>query len=303
MRTRRQRVTAIHRGEVEIRKAGRRWRSWLDPYHLILTLPWAHFFALVAAFFVAVNLVFAFAYWLTPGSVANAHPGSFLDMLFFSVETLVTVGYGEMYPATLPGHLVSVVEMLAGMMTYAVITGLVFARFSKATARVLFSEKLVTRDFGGRRVLMARIANERHNRMLEPTAHMGLVRLEQTPEGDPYYRIHDLKLERRRNPVFELTWTLVHPIDETSPLYGWTPEALEAARSRITVSIFGHDETLAASVYALHEYSAAQIFFDHRFVDIFSDGENGKRILDLTHFHEIVPSVPDLPAKKEGAIS
>lgn len=289
MRKGKTRVTSVRRGEVEIRKSGRPWRSWLDPYHLILTLPWGRFFALVACFFVAVNLLFALAYWLAPGSVAHAHPGFFPDMLFFSMETLVTVGYGEMYPASLAGHLISSLEMLAGMMTYAVITGLVFARFSKPTARVLFSDKLVTRTFGGHRVLMARIANERHNRMVEPTANMGLVRLEQTPEGDPYYRIHDLALERRRNPVFALTWTLVHRIDEASPLNGWDKEALEAAHSRITVSVFGHDETIAASVYALKEYVPAQMFFDHRFVDIISVDGEGTRIIDLTHFHDVVP--------------
>jgi len=286
---RREKITSIHRGAVEIRKSGRQWHGWMDPYHLILTLSWARFFALLTGFFLAVNLLFATAYWLIPGSVAHAHPGSFLDVLFFSIETIATVGYGEMVPGTLAGHLISSLEILTGLMSLAVVTGLVFARFSKPTARVLFSDKVVTRDFEGHRVLMLRVANERHNRMVEPTANLGLVRLEKTAEGEPFYRIHDLALQRQRNPVFALTWTLVHRIDETSPLYGWDQAALKAARSRITVSIFGHDETIAASVYALHEYSAEQIFFDHRFVDIISDGEEGMRIIDLTRFHDIVP--------------
>lgn len=287
---RKKKITSIRRGAVEIRKTGRHWHGWVDPYHLMLTLSWARFFALLTGFFLAVNLLFATAYWLMPGSVSHAHPGSFIDVLFFSIETIATVGYGEMVPGTLAGHLISSLEILIGLMSLAVVTGLVFARFSKPTARVLFSSRVVTRDFEGQRVLMLRVANERHNRMVEPTANLGLVRLEKTAEGEPYYRIHDLALQRQRNPVFALTWTLVHRIDETSPLYGWDKPALEAARARITVSIFGHDETIAASVYALHEYTAEQIFFDHRFVDIISDGEEGMRIIDLTRFHDVVPS-------------
>ena len=283
-------ITSIRRGAVEIRKSGRQWRGWLDPYHLLLTLSWARFFALLTGFFLAVNLLFATAYWLVPGSVSHAQPGSFLDMLFFSIETIATVGYGEMVPGTLAGHLISSLEILVGLMSLAVVTGLVFARFSKPTARVLFSNKVVTRDFDGQRVLMLRVANERHNRMVEPSANLGLVRLEKTAAGEPYYHIHDLALQGDRNPMFALTWTLLHRIDETSPLYGWSKAELEAARSRITVSIFGHDETIAASVYALYEYSAEQIYFDHQFVDIISDGENGMRIIDLTHFHDIVPT-------------
>jgi inward rectifier potassium channel len=286
----RKKITSIRRGAVEIRKSGSQWHGWLDPYHLLLTLSWARFFALLTGFFLAVNLLFATAYWLVPGSVLHAQPGSFLDMLFFSIETIATVGYGEMVPGTLAGHLISSLEILVGLLSLAVVTGLVFARFSKPTARVLFSNKVVTRDFDGQRVLMLRVANERHNRMVEPTANLGLLRLEKTAEGEPYYRIHDLALQGERNPMFAMTWTLVHRIDETSPLYGWNKAALEAARSRITVSIFGHDETIAASVYALYEYSAEQIYFDHQFVDIISEGENGMRIIDLTHFHDIVPT-------------
>lgn len=282
--------TSIRRGAVEIRKSGHQWQGWLDPYHLLLTLSWSRFFALLTGFFLAVNLLFATAYWLVPGSVSHAHPESFLDMLFFSIETIATVGYGEMVPGTLAGHIISSLEILAGLMSLAVVTGLIFARFSKPTARVLFSSKIVTRDFDGHRVLMMRVANERHNRMVEPTANLGLVRLEKAIDGEPYYRIHDLVLQGDRNPMFALTWTLIHRIDETSPLFGWTKGELEAARSRITISIFGHDETIAASVYALHEYSAEQVYFDHQFVDILSEGENGMRIIDLTHFHDIVPT-------------
>ncbi|HEX8964397.1 MAG TPA: ion channel [Rhodocyclaceae bacterium] len=276
-------------GEVVIRKTPAQRRRWNDIYHLVLTLSWPRFFALVTAFFMAVNLAFATAYWLVAGSVAHARPGSFLDALFFSIETLATVGYGEMVPGSTRGHIIAATEILVGLMSLAVVTGLMFARFSKPTARVLFSSRAVVRDFDGQRVLMLRVANERHNRMVEPTANLGLVRLEKTADGEHVYRLHDLALVRSRNQVFALTWTLIHRIDEASPLWGWDGERLEAARSRITVSILGHDETLGTSVHALHEYSAQDLLFDHRFVDIITDAADGARIIDLTRFHEVVP--------------
>jgi len=283
-------VASIRRGKVTIRKPGQPWGNWMDTYHLILTLSWPRFFALLTAFFLLVNVFFATAYWLAPGSVEHANPNSFADLMFFSIETIATVGYGEMAPGSVAGHVIAAIEILVGLMSLAVLTGLIFARFSKPTARVLFSERAVIRDFEGGRVLMLRVANERHNRMLEPTAKLGLVRRETTPDGESYYRIHDLVLQRQRNPVFSLTWTLIHPIDTKSPLYGVDAAGLVAAGSRITASIVGHDETIAASVFALYEYTADQVYFDHQFVDIIADGENETRIIDLTRFHDIVAS-------------
>jgi inward rectifier potassium channel len=280
------------RGNIEIRKARGRWHGWTDPYHLILKLSWPRFFALLTGFFLAVNLAFATAYWLIPGSVEHARPGSFLDALFFSIETIATVGYGEMSPGSLWGHAIAAVEIFVGLTSLAIVTGLMFARFSKPTAKVLFSDRAVIRDFEGNRVLMLRVANERHNRMLEPTAHLGLVRRERTADGELYYRIHDLPLLRERNPVFSLTWTLIHVIDEASPLSGWSAEALAAAGCRITASIAGHDETIGASVHALHEYAHERIVFDHRFVDVLTDAEDGTRVVDLTRFHDVVPCEP-----------
>jgi inward rectifier potassium channel len=282
-------------GEVVIRKTPRQRRRWTDVYHLVLTLTWPRFFALVTAFFLTLNLAFATAYWFADGSVAHARAGSFLDVLFFSIETLATVGYGEMVPGSLGGYVISSLEILVGLMSLAVVAGLVFARFSKPTARVLFSDKAVVRDFEGQRVLMLRVANERHNRMVEPTANLGLVRLERTSDGEDIYRLHDLTLVRQRNQVFALTWTLIHRIDETSPLHGWDQRRLAKARSRITVSILGHDETIATSVHALHEYSADDLLFDCRFVDIIADGADGTRIIDLTRFHDVVPVAAKSP--------
>ncbi len=265
----------------------RRLRRWRDPYHVVLSLTWPQFFFTLVLAFVLVNLVFGTLYWLLPGSVANARADAFFDNFFFSVETLATVGYGVMSPASLPGHILASIEILTGLVGTALITGLVFARFSKPTARVLFSRRAVVRDFNGQRVLMLRMANERQNRIVEATAKLSLVRNEVSAEGESFVGFHDLPLSRERNPVFALTWTLIHPIDESSPLHGLDSVRLAADRSRLVVSVTGHDETMAASVFTGKEYGVEDLVFDGRFVDILRMTPEGKRVVDLTRFHDI----------------
>ena len=289
MPKRRDTPIAVRVGETEIYKIGTRRIDLSDLYHVILTLSWPRFFALVVAFFLLINLVFAVAYSLAEGSVMNARPGSFLDLFFFSIETLATVGYGAMSPGSLYGHIVSSVEILAGMMSLAIVTGLIFSRFSKPTARILFSDQALIREFEGGPVLMLRVANERHNRIVEAHATLGLTREEKTREGESYFRIYDLPLVRGHTPVFALTWTLMHGIDEASPLHGWSKERLAECRARISVSITGYDETMVATVHSLHDYQADRIRFNGRFADVVVPGPNGERMIDLRRFHDIEP--------------
>ena len=291
------RIRTVRVGDTQILTHGRRHSRLLDPYHLVLTLTWPQFFAALVCVFLLVNLGFGTLYWLLPGSVANIREGAFLDYVFFSIETLATVGYGVMSPASLLGHLLASIEILLGMVGVALVTGLVFARFSRPRARILFSERAVVRDFEGKRVLMLRIANERHNRIVEATATLSLVRVEAGAGGESFVRIHDLRLLRQRTPVFALTWTLIHPIDEDSPLRGLDARQLAASRSRILVSVTGHDETMAASVYAGGDYEAEDLVFDGRFVDILSVTAQGQRVVDLTRFHE----VEALPPGRDGS--
>ena len=268
---------------------GRQHRTWGDAYHRVLSWSWPQFFSALVVAFILANLFFATLYWLVPGSVSNARENEFLDFFFFSVETFATVGYGAMSPGSLPGHLIATVEILAGLVGVALITGLVFARFSKPTTRILFSERAVIREFEGTRVLMLRLANERHNRIAEASATLSLVRTEVDVQGESFVRIHDLPLLRHRTPIFTLTWTLIHTIDERSPLFGKSTAQLAASRSRILVSVNGHDETMATSVYAGTDYSSDDLAFDHRFVDILHVTPEGQRVIDLTRFHDIEP--------------
>lgn len=295
-KSRKSSIRAVRVGDTRVLVQGRRQSKLRDPYHLVLSLSWPRFYGALVLAFCLVNLVFGTIYWLLPGSVANARDGVFLDYFFFSIETLATVGYGAMSPASLHGHLVASIEILTGMVGVALVTGLVFARFSRPTARILFSDRAVIRDFEGQRVLMLRIANERYNRIVEATATLSLVRVEVNAQGESFVRIHDLRLLRETTPVFALTWTLIHPIDERSPLFGLDAAQLAASRSRILASVRGHGENMAASVYAGCEYAADELVFDGRFVDILGLDPDGGRVVDLTRFHDIEAAQTDVDA-------
>lgn len=271
------------------RIAGRpRWH-WSDSYHLLLTLSWPRFFTLVAGFYLLINLLFAAAFYAMPGAVANARPGSFTDVFFFSIETLATVGYGYMNPGSLYGHVVASIEILVGMLSIAIMTGLLFARFSRPTARVTFSNMIVVTTFNGVRTLMLRAANQRNNLILEATVRASLVKKEQTQEGETFYRIHDLKLERDRTSAFALSWTVMHKIDQTSPLFGITHDELIAAEATINIAISGVDETLNDTVHARRDYEPEQLAFGFRFVDILFEQSNGVWAVDFSKFHEVQP--------------
>lgn len=258
-----------------------------DPYHFVLKLSWPRFFAVLVLSFAVINLLFGILYWMLPGSVANVPEGAFIEYVFFSIETLATVGYGVMSPATTAAHLVASVEILVGMVGVALTTGLVFVRFAKPTSRFVFSDRALVRDFEGGRVLMLRVANERYNRIVGANAKLSLVRQETNLEGESYFRIHDLPLVRDSTQVFALTWTLIHPIDENSPLRGMASAELDASRSRVLVTVTGHDEIMAAEVRAVHEYQFSDIVFEGRFADVLQSTPEGDRVVDLTRFHDI----------------
>src|SRR5579883_1835116 len=233
--------------------------SSLDVYHTLLTVSWRGFFALLSAVYVVFNLVFALLFLIEPGGIANARPGSFLDAFFFSVQTMGTIGYGQMYPQTLYANLLVTLEALLSLTGLALATGLIFARFSRPTARVLFSRNALIASYDGTPTLMFRAANQRRNLIFEAQVNLALLRNETTAEGVYMRRFHDLHVARRRTPAFSLTWTIMHPLDEKSPLWGATPESLKADQVEVVVTLTGTDETFAQPVYARHSYIADEI--------------------------------------------
>ena len=257
-----------------------------DLYHHLLTSSWQMLLVQIAAGFFAINALFAVGYYLN-GGIENARPGSFSDVFFFSVETMATIGYGRMAPVTLLAHLLMSLEALIGMIGLALTTGLIFAKFSRPSARIRFSRYGVISSRDGVLSLMFRMANERASQIVEAQAHVLLARGEVTVEGEPVWRFHDLELTRYRNATFRHSWTVIHPIRPGSPLYGASEESLKAARAEIVVSVTGIDGAFMQTVYARHTYKAADIAWGARLVDIMIRTPEDDFLLDYGKFDAI----------------
>jgi inward rectifier potassium channel len=252
-----------------------------------MTVSWPRLFATLAAFFLVFDLLFGFLYYLSPGCVANLNPPGLAGDFFFSVETLATVGYGEMHPATFYGHTVAMIEIFVGLMSLALITGLMFARFSRPRARFLFTKNAVIRPVSGKPTLMFRAANERQNVVQDASAQLYLLRDEITEEGYPIRRIIDLPLLRSQHPMFALTWSIMHVIDDASPLKGETAESLSNARSFFVLILSGTDENTGQTLMARAEYSSEDLRWNASFRDILDREPDGTTHVDYGKFHDV----------------
>jgi inward rectifier potassium channel len=262
-----------------------------DTYHLILTLTWTRFAAFVLAVYVLINLVFAVLYLLGGKCIAELPPGSFSEAFFFSVETLATVGYGHMYPDTFYGHCVTTAEIVIGMFGMAVITGVIFVRFSRPTARILFSKSVVISPFDGVPTLMLRVANLRHIMMAEAEFRVMLFRDEPTLEEDNVRRFYPLKLQFDRIIAFPVVLTLRHVIDESSPLYGMTPEDLKKSDTRLMASVVCIDTVIPAPVQSATDYSYDDILWNRRFVEIYTETPDGRFTVDYGRIADTEPAL------------
>ncbi len=264
-----------------------RHRSALDIYHWLLTINWAVFAAVGLAAYLVSNTAFAFLYLADPHGIAGARPGNFADAFFFSVETIGTIGYGVLSPRNFYANLVMTGENFFGLSFIAVATGVIFARVSRPTARVMFSKNCLITTYDGDQVLMFRAANERANRVLEAEVTVSVTRDLQTREGKTMRRFDQLNLVRSRSPLFALTWTVLHVIDETSPIYGVTEEALQKASGQILVVLSGMDETFAQRIHARHSYLPGDAVWNKHFADVISEDDQGLRVIDYTRFHDL----------------
>ena len=261
---------------------------FIDFYHGILTCSWPGFVARLAVLFLIVNLTFAILYAADRGGISNARPGNFADAFFFSVQTLGTLGYGVMAPRTFYTNILVTAESFAGILIIALFAGMIFSRFSRPFARVIFSKNAVITSFDGVPMLMFRAANQRGNSILDATATVSLASNYTTREGDRLRRFQELKLVRSSNPLFALSWTVMHPIDEMSPLHNLGLAEMIERDMQIVVVLGGMDETIADRIYARFSYLPEDIRWHHRFVDVISLTPSGQRMVDLVHFHDTV---------------
>ena len=261
---------------------------WHDIYHRALTVSWPAFFTSALLLFLGFNALFALLYLTDDHGIANQSPPGFLGAFFFSVETLATVGYGDMHPRTIYAHLIATMEIFVGMSGIALTTGLVFARFSRPRARIMFAKYAVVRPIAGRPTLMLRAANRRQNVIAEASAKLRLMREETTEEGYFIRRIHDLKLVRDQHPIFLLGWNLMHVIDESSPLFGETAESLARSDSTLMLMLEGVDETTTQTLQARYNWRHQEIRWSHEFVDLIYD-EDGVMHVDYASFDDVRP--------------
>jgi len=263
-----------------------------DLFHYFMTVRWPQLFATIAGFFLSFDLLFGFIYDLVPGCIANLNPPGFAGAFFFSVETFATVGYGDMHPQTLYGHVVAMIEIFIGLMSLALITGIMFARFSRPRARFMFSKNAVIRPIDGRLTLIVRAANQRQNVVQDATAQLRMMRNEVTIEGFEIRRVIDLYLIRSQHPVFALGWTIMHVIDDMSPLRFETAESLKQADATFILSLSGTDENTGQVLMAREEYPSDAIRWNSSFRDILGDTADGSLHIDYGKFHDVVPFEP-----------
>ncbi len=266
-------------------------RALDDLYHYLVTASWPALIGIIAVAFIIANLVFACGYYFDSG-VENAHYRSFADMFFFSVQTMATIGYGKMVPVTLFSNIMVSVEALTGLIALALMTGLVFAKFSRPTARVRFSRYVVVGPRDGTTSLMIRMANMRANRIVEANIHVVFTRNETTVEGESLRRFHDLAMTRNRSAMFVFSWTAVHRIVEGSPLFGATHDSLANSQPEIVVSITGLDETFSQTIHARHTYGLDEIIWGARFADVLILQPDGSRSIDYTRFDDVEMLAP-----------
>lgn len=279
----------VHIGGRPFVSEGLRERFWDDFYHRALIMSWPAFFGVATSVFLMFNALFAMIYQIDPNGIANQYPKGLAGAFFFSVETLATVGYGDMHPQSVYTHLVATSEIILGMGDIAVFTGLIFARFSRPRAKMVFGKHPIVRTIDGKQTLMMRAANMRQNLIAQASAQMHLVRMHISPEGFQIRRIEDLKLVRDQHPIFMLSWSLMHVIDESSPLYNATPENLEADEATLLLTIEGIDETTSQSMLARYQWNIKEVRWNHRYVDLVHRDSNGVSVIDYNVFHDVLP--------------
>jgi inward rectifier potassium channel len=227
-------------------------------------------------------------YSLGHDPIANLNPSGFLGRFFFSVETFATVGYGDMHPQTLYGHVVATSEIFLGLISIALMTGLIFARFSRPRALIMTARHPVISTFQGQQTLTIRAANARQNVIVDASAKLRMIRNETTPEGMEIRRLYDLKLIREQHPIFSLGWSIMHVINEASPLYGQDAETMNKTKAGLILTMSGVDETTAQTMHSRHMYTADAIRWNHKYVDLLTTDEEGINHMDFAKFHDIV---------------
>jgi inward rectifier potassium channel len=272
-------------GDREIVTEGLHLNFWADISHRCMTASWPSFIAGAVVVFLVFNAIFGLLYWLGDQPISNVPGAAYIDYLYFSIETLSTAGYGDMHPQTHYGHFIATTELFTGIFSMSLMTGLIFARFSRPNARLLFAAHPVISVYDGKPTLMIRFANERHNMISSATVRLWIFRNEASQEGHSFRRFSELALIQNETPVLALIWTIFHVIDENSPFYGLSTEQLSASTANLIVLVSGYDEVAAQTMHGRKIYFVKDIRHGHRYANIASATESRVKI-DYGRFHE-----------------
>ncbi|MBP6003695.1 MAG: hypothetical protein KA746_09705 [Pyrinomonadaceae bacterium] len=269
-------------GSFNVQRTGLPWLTSLSIYHSVLTMSWSTFLLIVLLLYFVSNVVFG-ALYATIGSDALVDTSStpmastFLRAFFFSVQTFATIGYGTIHPVGLIPNLLVTIESYYSLLANALITGVVFARFARPTAKFIFSEVAVIAPYRGINGLMFRMVNGRSSQLIEVEAKVMFARF-CDEDGRSVRKFDVLELERRKVAFFPLAWTVVHPIDENSPLYGWTAADLDRTDAEILILMSATDETFAQIVHSRTSYKPNEIRVGYKFGDLYNEMQDGEPI-------------------------
>jgi inward rectifier potassium channel len=286
LKERMSRARVVRFGDREVIAEGLRLNFWADISHRSMTASWPSFIAGAVVVFIVFNAVFALLYWIGDNPVSNVTRNNYLDYLYFSIETLSTAGYGDMHPQTHYGHFVATVELFTGIFSMSLMTGLIFARFSRPRARLLFANNPVIAIQDGKPTLMIRLANERHNIIGNATARLWVLKNVFSEEGQFLRRFSELSLLKNEHPALALTWTLFHVLDEQSPLYHLDADGMKAANVSLIVVVSGYDVVAAQTIHARKTYNHTDVRFGQRYADILETLESGRVRIDYGRFHD-----------------
>lgn len=268
---------------MKIAKKGLREGPFYDAYHRFMRVGWPLFYLFIILYFALFNLVFALLYWnFAQDGIGNMHHAGFIDFFYFSVQTAASIGYGFFYPESQSAHILVSIEAVGGLLSNALITGLVFARFSRPSARIKFAQNIIWVNYYGKDALMLRLGNARTNRIFEGKGKWVMLKDEVTPEGDRFRKMLDLKLTRSETSIFLLTWTLIHVIDEQSPLCGVTFEELTQSNSEFLLSFSGLDEETAQTLSTHALYSVKDVLRAKKYKDMLHITQEGLREIDFS---------------------
>ncbi len=291
-------------GSFNVVREGLKPFASLSLYHDLLSMSWSHFLGLIILFYLGINGVFAAAFLLCgPGALNGAQAvtlgGRYLDCFFFSVQTFATIGYGSMTPKSLPANFLVILESLVGLLGFALATGILFARFSRPTAQILFSEKAIIAPYKDHTSFQFRIANARSNQIIELNAK---VLLSWFKPGSHIRDFFPLRLEREKVVFFPLSWTIVHPIDEDSPLWGVTEHELTSCNAEFLILLTGIDETFSQTVHTRSSYQGNEVIWGARFANLFNPPTpEGVLSIDVSRLNDVeeapLPTRPTLVEK------